>query len=185
MARIDPVDYENADKGTKKLLETVKAALGATPTMTTTMAHSAVLAGWLGLNGALRKGSISGADGERIALAVAEANQCAYCLSAHTYPGTKVARLDADELERARRFESATPTSAAVLAFARAVVDTKGGVSDSDIDAARSAGLSDAQLADIVGHVAVNVLTNYFNRAFDVEVDFPLVQPHERRPAVA
>ena len=25
----------------------------------------------------------------------------------------------------------------------------------------------------------VNVLTNYFNRAFDVEVDFPLVEPHQ------
>src|SRR5918993_728940 len=54
---------------------------------------------------------------------------------------------------------------------------------DSDIDAAHRAGLTDAQLGDIVGHVAVNVLTNYFNRAFEVDVDFPVVHPHERRPA--
>ena len=93
MARIDPVDYETAGGRTKALLDTVKAALGATPNMTTTMAHSAVLEGWLGLNGALRKGSISGADGERIALAVAEANECAYCLSAHSYLATAVGVL--------------------------------------------------------------------------------------------
>src|SRR5262245_23077995 len=126
MARIDPVDYETADQRTKALLDTVRAALGATPNMTTTMAHSALLEGWLGLNGALRKGSINGADGERIALGVAEANECSYCLSAHTYLAMTVAQLDAREVERARRFESSNPRSAAILAFARAVVATRG-----------------------------------------------------------
>ncbi len=183
MARINPVDYETADERTKALLDRVAAALGAMPNMTTTMARSTVLEGWLGLNGALRKGSISGADGERIALAVAEASDCSYCLSAHAYLATAVAGLEPDEVERARGFESSNPTSAAVLTFARAVVETKGHVSDSDIDAARNAGLIDVQLADIVGHVAVNVLTNYFNRAFETEIDFPLVQPHSHRRA--
>ena len=145
--------------------------------MTTTMAHSAVLGGWLGLNGALRKGSINTADGERIALAVAEANECSYCLSAHAYLATNVAHLDAGEVEQARRFESSETTSSAVLAFAKAIVESRGGVTESDVDAARRAGLTDAQLGDIVGHVALNVLTNYFNRAFDVDVDFPVVRP--------
>ena len=52
-------------------------------------------------------------------------------------------------------------------------------MSDNDIQAARDAGLSDAELGDVVGHVAINVLTNYFNRAFDVDVDFPVVEPHQ------
>jgi AhpD family alkylhydroperoxidase len=145
--------------------------------MTTTMARSAVLEGWLNLNGALRNGSISTADGERIAIGVAEANGCSYCLSAHTYLGANVARLDDVELRRARHFESADQKSAAILAFARAVVSTRGGVSDRDIETAREAGLTDAEPGDIVGHVAVNVLTNYFNKAFEVEVDFPVVEP--------
>jgi uncharacterized peroxidase-related enzyme len=179
MARIDPVDYESAHGRSKELLDAVKAALGATPNMTTTMARSAVLEGWLGLSGALRKGSITGADGERIALGVAEFNGCSYCLSAHSYLATAVAHLVADEVERARRFESSNPSSAAVLTFAHAVAVSRGGVSEGDIDAAHRAGLTDEQLSDIVGHVAVNVLTNYFNRAFDVDVDFPLVEPHQ------
>lgn len=185
MPRINPVDYETSSERTKGLLDAVKAALGATPNMTTTMAHSAVLEGWLGFNSALRKGLISGADGERIALAVAEANECSYCLSAHTYVATNVAQLDVSEVDRARRFESSSPGSAAVLAFARAVVKNNGQVSDGDVDSAHDAGLTDVQLADIVGHVAINVLTNYFNRAFDVdvEVDFPAVAPHAHRPA--
>ena len=179
MPRITPVDYATSEGRPKELLDAVKASLGATPNMTTTMARSAVLDGWLSLSRALRKGSISAVNGERIALGVAEANGCAYCLSAHSYLGANVAKLDADELEKARHFESSDPNAAAILGFAEAVVSTQGGVSDNDIQAARDAGLSDAELGDVVGHVALNVLTNYFNRAFDVDVDFPVVEPHQ------
>ena len=72
MAAINPIDYESADGEARDLLDQVKALLGATPNMTTTMARSAVLGGWLSLNAALRDGAIGGADAERIALGVAE-----------------------------------------------------------------------------------------------------------------
>jgi AhpD family alkylhydroperoxidase len=178
MSRIDPIDPSGAQGRLEELLDRVKASLGVTPNMTTTMARSTVLEGWLGLSGALRKGSIDGATGERIALAVAEANECRYCLSAHSYLGANVAKLGSDELERARHFGSDDPKAAAILAFAEAVLKSKGGVSDSDVQDARSAGLTDAELGDVVGHVAVNVLTNYFNKAFEVDVDFPVVEPY-------
>jgi uncharacterized peroxidase-related enzyme len=183
VARTTPIDYASASGREKELLDAVKASLGATPNMTTTMAGSAVLDAWLGLSGALRRGSIRAADGERIALGVAEANGCSYCLSAHTYLGENVAGLAGDEIERARLFASSNPKSAAILAFAQAVVSTRGGVSHSDVAAAREAGLTDAELSDIVGHVALNVLTNYFNKAFDVEVDFPVVELHQHAAA--
>src|SRR6266702_4157964 len=93
MPRVTPVDHSSAQGRSKELLDAVQASLGATPNMTTTMARSAVLEGWLGLNGALRNGSIGTANGERIALGVAETNECAYCLSAHSYLGATVARL--------------------------------------------------------------------------------------------
>jgi hypothetical protein len=63
------------------------------------------------------------------------------------------------------------------------VVDTKGQVGDGDVAAAHAAGLTDVQLADIVGHVALNVLTNYFNRAFDVDIDVPVVAPRPQKTA--
>ena len=181
MARITAIDYASASGREKELLDAVKALLGATPIMTTTMAGSAVLDAWLGLSGALRRGSIRAP--ERIALGVAEANGCSYCLSAHTYLGENVAGLGGDEIERARQFASSNPKSAAILAFAQAAVSTRGGVSHSDVAAARETGLTDAELSDIVGHVALNVLTNYFNKAFDVEVDFPVVEPHHNAAA--
>ena len=89
MPEIEPVNYESAEGEAKELLDEVQARLGATPNMTTTMARSAVLAGWLGLGGALSKGAVGGADAERIALGVAEANECAYCLSAQRAPARR------------------------------------------------------------------------------------------------
>jgi alkylhydroperoxidase family enzyme len=87
-----------------------------------------------------------------------------------------VAHLD-DEIDRARLFESQDPRAGAILAFARAVLDGDGEVSDTDVDAAYAAGLSDEEVAETVGHVAVNVLTNYFNKAVDVDVNCPVVEP--------
>lgn len=94
-------------------------------------------------------------------------------------PRLNVAGLDDGEIARARRFQSADPKSAAILAFAQAIVSNRGSVSDSHVAAAREAGLTDAELSDIVGHVAINVLTNYFNKAFDVGGDFPVVEPQQ------
>jgi uncharacterized peroxidase-related enzyme len=177
MSRITPLDPTQATGPTKELLDTVQATLGATPNMTRVMARSAVLDGWLALGGALAQGSIRPATAERIALGVAEANGCSYCLSAHTYLGEHAAKLSDDELAGAREFDSEQAKAAAILAFAQSVLAGRGKVSDQDLEAARAAGLSDAELADTVGHVALNVLTNYFNVAFEVDVDFPVVEP--------
>lgn len=184
MQRITPVERGAAEGRTRELLNQVEALLGTTPNMTTAMARSSVLDGWLALHGALRGGSISSADGERIALGVAEENGCSYCLSAHNYLGEHVVKLSAEERDRARHFESSDPKSAAILAFAKAVVTLRGSISDADHRASKDAGLSDGELSDIVGHVALNVLTNYFNKAFQTDVDFPVVRPHEHKAAV-
>jgi hypothetical protein len=39
----------------------------------------------------------------------------------------------------------------------------------------RTAGFSDTKIAEIIAHVALNVFTNYFNRAADTEIDSPRV----------
>jgi alkylhydroperoxidase family enzyme len=42
-------------------------------------------------------------------------------------------------------------------------------------EAVRQAGFSDGEIAEIVAHVALNVFTNYFNTATQVDVDFSKV----------
>jgi alkylhydroperoxidase/carboxymuconolactone decarboxylase family protein YurZ len=60
-----------------------------------------------------------------------------------------------------------------ILAFATAVNDGRGTVTGEHLAAARAAGLSDEEIAETIGHVALNVLTNYFNKAVGVAFDFP------------
>jgi alkylhydroperoxidase family enzyme len=55
------------------------------------------------------------------------------------------------------------------------VLDTKGRISEADLATARSVGLSEGEIAEIIAHVALNVFTNYFNVATDVDIDFPKV----------
>ena len=48
-------------------------------------------------------------------------------------------------------------------------------VSDADIAAVKAAGYDDAQVVEIVLHVALNTLTNYVNEVAKTEIDFPVV----------
>ncbi len=156
------------------LLEGVKKSLGSTPNLFTTFANApAALEGYLGLNGALAGGKLSARTRESVALAVAGFNGCDYCASAHTYLGENLAGLSAQETEANLRGRSADPRTQAALVFARKLLEQRGRTSQADLDQVRGAGFSDEEVIEILTHVALNTLTNYFNEAFQVEVDFP------------
>ena len=175
MSRIDPVDRHTTNDSVRRNFEAVQKQLGMVPNMMRTMAQSpAVLEAYLGFGATLRRGRLPAALQEQIALAVAETNTCDYCLSAHTALG-RGAGLSDDELIAARDARASDPTAAAALEFARAVVEQRGDVRDQDLASARTAGYSDGDIAEIIAHVALNVFTNYFNRAAHTEIDFPLV----------
>jgi alkylhydroperoxidase family enzyme len=48
-------------------------------------------------------------------------------------------------------------------------------VSEADVQALRSAGYDDAQIIEIVLHVALNTWTNYINKVAETDIDFPVV----------
>jgi len=48
-------------------------------------------------------------------------------------------------------------------------------VTDDDVRAVHDAGYDDAQVVEIVQHVALNTWTNYLNLVADTEIDFPVV----------
>jgi uncharacterized peroxidase-related enzyme len=175
MSRLSVIQTEKASGKAKELLEAVHAKLSITPNMTRVMANSpAVLEGYLSFSGALAGGSLNGKLREQIALEVGEQNTCQYCVSAHSVIGKMTGLSDA-EIEAARDAKSSLPKSAAALTFARQIVAKQGRASQADVDAVRSAGFSDGEIAEIIAHVALNIFTNYFNNTADVEVDFPKV----------
>ncbi len=175
MPRMLPLEPAQTDPQAQELLDTLQAKLGMVPNLYRTMAHSpAALSGWVGLYGALSKGTLSARFREQLALVVAEENGCDYCLSAHTAAG-RMMKLNDDEIYQNRQANSTDAPTAAGLRFAQVLVRGRGAVTDADFAAVREAGYSDAQLAEIIATVALNVFSNYFSVAADTDIDFPHV----------
>jgi uncharacterized peroxidase-related enzyme len=177
MSRIPtPQSIEAAPAASRPLLNAVKAQLGVVPNMFRLVATScAALEGYLGMNGALNNGELPAATRERIALAVAEINGCDYCLSAHAYLAKNVAKLDDGEITANRNGASNDAKAGAAVRFAVKVTRNRGHVSEEDVREVKRAGYNDAQVIEIVQHVALNTWTNYINEVVKTDIDFPIV----------
>ena len=175
-----PATIEDAPKASRSLLTAVKKQLGVVPNLFRLVSNSpAALEGYLGMSGALAKGSLPAPTRERIALAVAEINGCNYCLAAHTYFGKRAAKLDDAEIAANRSGASNDPKADAAVRFAAKVTQQRGKISDDDVRAVRLAGYDDAQIIEIVQNVALNTWTNYVNEVARTEIDFPTVNARQ------
>ncbi|MGQ4513441.1 carboxymuconolactone decarboxylase family protein [Streptomyces sp. DW26H14] len=178
MTGFAPVEPATATGKAADLLAGVQKTLGLTPNMTKVMANRpALLKGYLALNGALSEGVLPAPVRERLALATAEYNGCEYCLSAHTYIGANIAKIDAVELESARDAKAADAHTQALLTLSDTIARGHGQVDDAALQTARDAGATDDEIGEVVGHLALNVLTNYFNVLARVDNDWPVVTP--------
>jgi uncharacterized peroxidase-related enzyme len=177
MSRIPtPATIAAAPAGSRALLEAVKKQLGAVPNLFRVVANSpAALEGYLGMHGALGKGALPAPTRERIALAVAEINGCNYCLSAHSYLARNVAKLDDAEIAANRAGGSLDAKAESAVRFAAAVARERGHIGPNDLAAVRAAGYDDAQIIEMVQHVALNTWTNYVNEVAQTDIDFPVV----------
>lgn len=174
MSRVN-MNIELVPATSQDTLKQIHTAFGATPNMFRAVANSpaALKSMWGGFS-ALAGGSLGAKLGEQIAVAIANRNQCEYCLAAHTMLGKK-AGATAEEMAAAQVGRAADQKTAAALAFALKVVNERAQVSADDVAALRAAGFTDEHIVEIVAHVALNLFTNYVNVALDVPVDFPKV----------
>jgi len=175
MQRLTALNPAEATGKAKLLLDGVQAKLGMTPNLMKTLAAGpAALEAYLNFSSALATGKLDAKFREQIALGVAQANSCEYCLSAHTAIGRMVG-LKPDEIAGSREAHSSDAKRDAGLQFVQALVVQRGMVSDQALARVKAAGFSDGDIAEIVANVALNILTNYFNHVARTDVDFPLV----------
>ncbi|MGA4541139.1 carboxymuconolactone decarboxylase family protein [Uniformispora flossi] len=158
------------------VLAQTQAQLGRVPNLYGTLANSpAALQGYLAMRDALTRGALRARIREQLALLIAQENACTYCVSAHTLRGSKMG-LTGEQLAKTRDAADDDPHTDAVLRIAREIVRTRGRVADDSLAAARAADVTDAELAEITAHVALNTLANYFNHLAEPLLDFPEVQ---------
>ena len=167
--RISALTDQQSPAASAEVLAATKAKLGVVPNLHRTLAHApAALKAYADMSAALAGGTLHPKLRESIAVATAGANGCTYCASAHTYIGTAL-RIPADELTRNLHGESGDPRTAAALSFVGELIDRRGAVSDASFAAVRDAGFTDAEIVEIVAHVALNGFAR-------TEVDFPRVE---------
>ncbi|MHC8320932.1 carboxymuconolactone decarboxylase family protein [Pseudomonas sp. GB2N2] len=170
MSRINTLSLEQASDATRPLLEGVQKKIGFLPNVFKTLTHApAVLTSYLQQSATLGKTSLSATEKEAIFLATSQVNGCDYCLAAHTLFAGK-AGLSAQDILDARRGELN-----AFATLARQITESRGHLSNEQIEAARAAGIDDAKIVEVIAHVASQTLTNYLNNVALTEIDFPAI----------
>ncbi len=176
MSRINVIERDNANKEQTELLDAIQAQLGMVPNFLKVFANSpAALRAFLGLHGIAGEGSLGAQTRERIALAVAQQNECQYCVSAHSAIGLK-AGLSTAEIESNRAGSSQDTKAAVAVKFAKALAEYNGDVTTAELQAVRNADYSESDIVEIITHVGMNVLTNILGKASRVDIDFPKVE---------
>jgi AhpD family alkylhydroperoxidase len=175
MARLPLVDPETTSGRTRLLLDSIAKRRGRVTHMVRVLANSpAATNAFFSFNAALASGPMNASLRERIAIAIAQANDCQTCLAAHTEFGRAEGVSD-HELEAARRGHSENRADDAALEFALASLKKNGRLDDGEIQLARAAGLDDALMLDILATVYINAFTNAVNHLAETEPDYPPV----------
>ncbi|MGW1226150.1 carboxymuconolactone decarboxylase family protein [Streptomyces sp. NPDC001478] len=163
MPRLTRLTPETAVGTSRELLADLVSRHGRTGDMVATMAHSpAVLGGYLQLSRAMGRAKLDRRISERISIAVQTRQGCGLCLDAHVSAARGLG-VSEDEIGRARHGTSDDPAIAAIIALALQVHREPASVTDEQITTLRAHGYSDRAIADVVGVVALNVLTGAFN----------------------
>jgi uncharacterized peroxidase-related enzyme len=178
--RIQPVDPAYATGAIRRLFSEIRAKFALVPNLFRVLANAPVaLEGLMGLGAALAGGALDEKTRERLALAIAESNLCAYCLSSHKATAAKIG-LNQAEIEDAIRARAADARTDAILKLARSIVVQRGELTDADLARARVAGLSDGEIVETVANVALNIFENYMSHVARVPIDFPQHEFRER-----
>ncbi len=171
--QITPLESQQADPNVKQMYQAIENKFHMLPNIFKNMGHSGVaLKAFLDLSEAANHSSIPPKLREKLALAVGQANGCQYCLSAHTL-GAKATGISENEIMDARKARASIPKEAAILDFAKKVVEKKAHIDEKELASLKAAGVNDQEIVDAILVIMVNMYTNYFNLITGTKVDFP------------
>jgi uncharacterized peroxidase-related enzyme len=172
--RFVSLSVDDAPAGSRRYLEASAKQFGFVPSPVAKTARSPALLGHL-LAGfaAFERSSLSAAEREVIAMTVARANECGYCIALHSASLARDPNLAplAEPLRAGRPLTE--PPLEAVRRFSIAVLEGRGAVGDDAFLAFQAAGFTEEQALDVVLGVGVYVLSTFANRVTCAEIDAP------------
>ena len=161
------ITLETAAPKAKELLEGAKKQSGMISNMYAAMANAPeALETYLhGMERFRKESGFSPPEQEVVLLTISYENGCDYCMAAHSFIAGNLGKIPADEIELNREGRSSDPKRQAAVAFAKALIETRGKVSDAQFAAVRDAGWTDANIVELIALTAQFLLTNFMNNA--------------------
>jgi uncharacterized peroxidase-related enzyme len=165
-------DESTAPAGSQKDLAAVKHKLGFVPNLFAYLAESpTALGAYLAVSDLVSTSRLTEAERNILFLTVSQANDCHYCMAAHTGVA-KMAHVDEAVITALREGRPlADQKLQALRHFAELLVFKRGWVSASEVDAFQAAGYSREQLLDTLTVVSMKTLSNFANHIMRTPVD--------------
>ncbi|RTK98344.1 MAG: carboxymuconolactone decarboxylase family protein [Neisseriaceae bacterium] len=172
--RLTPLTLSQASPQQQAELEQGQRQVGFIPNMYACMAHApGLLATYLQGYGAFRQhAGFTPAEQEVIFLAISQENQCDYCVAAHNMLAEKKSAVPAPTLQAIRSGQAITePRLAALYAFARDMVQTRGRPCPRLGASFLEAGYSETQVLYLILAIGVKTLSNFANHYCQTPLD--------------
>jgi uncharacterized peroxidase-related enzyme len=165
---------EDQNPQARKVLEHTLATMGMIPNMYGVMANSpAMLQSYAQGYALFRENSgFTPAEQEVVFLAISRANECHYCMAAHSFVAEKISKVPTNVTNSIRNDEPIEDSKmAGLVQFTRTMMASRGHPSTSDVAEFVQAGYSESHLLDIILAISVKTISNYANHVFDTPID--------------
>ncbi len=163
---------ETAPEGSKPILAGVQKSMGCVPNLIRVMAEAPAAAeAYVSLMDIFDRSSLSDTEQQTVLLSVSFANQCHYCMAAHTTLAN-MKRVPSGVVEALRAGAPlADPRLDALATLTRSVVETRGRPSEAAKQAFFAAGYGTREYLEVIVGVTVKTLSNYVNHAANTPLD--------------
>lgn len=163
---------EEVSPANQAIFDTLKKKLGKVPNLYATMAYSNNgLSNYLTLANA--PSSLTAKEKEVVNLATSQANDCEYCLAAHTAIGKLNGFTDQQILEIRSGAVSFDSKYNALASLAKSFVENFGKPNAEVLNNFFEVGYTNENLVDTILLIGDKTITNYLHGATKVPVDFP------------
>lgn len=173
MSRLTIQSPETAPEGSKPYLEASKARNGFIPNLMGVLANAPTAVEMYIKVGEMNgRSSFSLEERETVQITAATTHGCGFCVAGHTAICYKQGKL-APELVNALRDQTPLPDAKleALATFTRAVIRTRGAVSNEELQAFYTAGYGEQQVLETVLGVALATLCNFANNVAGTELN--------------
>ncbi|MEW2920508.1 carboxymuconolactone decarboxylase family protein [Muricauda sp. ANG21] len=178
MSTINVLKREEVSPANQAIFDNLEKALGFVPNLYATYAHSENALGNY-LTFANAKTSLKAKEKEVVNLAVSQANNCLYCLSAHTAIGKMNGFTDEQILELRAGKASFDAKLDALARLAKNITEKRGATDAQVLNNFFAAGWTKENLIDTIVLVGDKTISNYINNTTEIPIDFPVAQPLE------